>query len=49
MLKVPAPFPQVGSYALLVDTNLPASQQRAELKAHADVRNDGMDVTDAHG
>lgn len=31
MLKVPAPFPQVGSYALLVDCNLPVEQQRAEL------------------
>jgi uncharacterized protein YgbK (DUF1537 family) len=31
MLKVASPFPQVGSYALLVDTNLPVSQQRAEL------------------
>lgn len=31
MLKTPAPFPHVGSYALLVDTTLPDSQQRAEL------------------
>jgi hypothetical protein len=31
MLRIPAPFPEVGSYALLIDTNLPAVQQRAEL------------------
>jgi hypothetical protein len=31
MLKVPSPFPQVGSYALLVDETLPITQQRAEL------------------
>lgn len=31
MLKVPAPFPQVGSYALFVDDTLPIEQQRAEL------------------
>ncbi|HEY8593277.1 MAG TPA: hypothetical protein VIL42_10510 [Sphingomicrobium sp.] len=31
MLRVPAPFPQVGSYALIVDEALPVSQQRAEL------------------
>lgn len=31
MLKVPAPFPQVGSYAMFVDSNLPRDDQRAEL------------------
>lgn len=31
MLKTPAPFPNVGSYALLIDTTLPEEQQRAEL------------------
>ena len=30
MLKIPAPFPQVGSFALLIDMNQPAPQ-RAEL------------------
>jgi len=31
MLKIAAPFPQVGSYALLVDDLQPVEQQRAEL------------------
>lgn len=31
MLKVATPFPQVGSFALLIDQNLPVSLQRAEL------------------
>lgn len=31
MLKVPAPYPQVGSFALLIDEEQPAAQQRAEL------------------
>ena len=31
MLKVPTPFPQVGSYALMLDDVLPVEQQRAEL------------------
>jgi hypothetical protein len=31
MLKVPAPFPQVGSFALFIDENLPRGEQRAEL------------------
>lgn len=31
MLKTQAPFPHVGSFALLVDTHQPESQQRAEL------------------
>lgn len=31
MLKVPAPFPQVGSFALFIDENLPRGDQRAEL------------------
>ncbi len=31
MLRTPAPFPEVGSFALFVDTGLPAAQQRAEL------------------
>ena len=31
MLNVPAPFPQVGSFALYVDPDLPIEAQRAEL------------------
>lgn len=31
MLKIPAPFPQVGSFALFEDPNLPAGERRAEL------------------
>jgi hypothetical protein len=31
MLRTQAPFPEVGSYALLIDRNLPAGQQRGEL------------------
>lgn len=31
MLKVPTPFPQVGSYAVHIDDTLPLAQQRAEL------------------
>ena len=31
MLNIPAPYPHVGSYALLIDTNLPVEQRRAEL------------------
>ena len=31
MLNVPAPFPQVGSFALLVDSTQPIEAQRAEL------------------
>lgn len=31
MLKVAAPFPQVGSFALLVDDLMPVEMQRAEL------------------
>lgn len=31
MLSTPAPFPHVGSFALFIDTNLPATHQRAEL------------------
>jgi len=31
VLKTPAPYPQVGSYALTIDLELPASHQHAEL------------------
>ena len=31
MLRTPTPYPQVGSFALLVDVNLPVGQQRVEL------------------
>lgn len=31
MLKIAAPFPQVGSYALLIDDLMPVEMQRAEL------------------
>jgi len=31
MLRTPAPYPHVGSFALWIDHDLPAGQQRAEL------------------
>lgn len=31
MLRVATPFPNVGSYALFIDSELPVSEQRAEL------------------